>query len=114
MFSTQSHAPELVALGYWRASKDSKEDLPFPSDYVDETWNPAELLFVANYIKRCKPILHWFGFSKCRLCGVRLGASCLSDGVYVFPAQFDHYLLEHDVKPPAEFIAHVLLKKPDA
>lgn len=113
MFSEQPHAPKLIALGYWRRTKDSKENLPFPSDYVDEGWDPKELLFVVNYLRRCKPFIQWLGASGCRLCGKRLGSSCLSDGVYVFPDQFEHYLLEHDVKPPAGFIAHVMRHRAD-
>lgn len=99
---------ELKAIGYWCRNINEKSNLPYPSEFIDENWDKDELLKVAEYIQCCEPIEYWRGFSTCRLCGECLGTTCLSDGTYIFPEKFEHYLLEHNVKPPQEFIDHVL------
>ena len=103
MFSKQSHST-LIALGYWRETFDHISELPFPSTYINEYWNPVELFVVANHIRKATAVNHWKGDAACRLCDERLGSACLSDGKYIFPEKFEHYLIEHDVKPPKEFI----------
>jgi len=44
----------------------------------------------------------------CRLCSKCLGARDRIDGTYVWPEGFEHYLREHGVRPPEEFVRHVL------
>jgi len=96
----------LKALGYW--VNEHHPDLPDPKKYVDLSWDPAERNLVAQYLQKGKVVAAYRGFAPCRMCGVRNGSQCLSDGVYVWPSGFPHYLLEHGVRPPAEFVNHVL------
>jgi hypothetical protein len=37
-----------------------------------------------------------------------MGSTCRSDGTFVWPEGFAHYLEEHAVRPPQEFIQHAL------
>jgi hypothetical protein len=39
-----------------------------------------------------------------------MGSHDLTDGVFVWPEGYAHYIEKHDVKPPREFIEHVLAK----
>lgn len=47
------------------------------------------------------------GVSTCRMCGTPNGAGEFTDGVYVWPEGLAHYVQEHSVRLPAEFLAHV-------
>ena len=48
------------------------------------------------------------GYSPCRICGQQNGALELSDGVFVWPDGLAHYVSDHLVKPPQEFVVHAL------
>lgn len=50
---------------------------------------------------------YYMGYSPCRLCGMNNGALELSDGVYVWPEGLRHYVVDHDVRLPQEFVSHV-------
>lgn len=54
------------------------------------------------------PYTEGLAWSSCRFCGEGNGSACLTDGTYVWPGGFAHYLLNHAVRPPQEFVDHVL------
>lgn len=93
-------------LGYW--ANDRHPELPEPADFIDENWDADERRQVADYLKAGETKTMWRGFSYCRLCDKSLlGTTCLTDGTYTWPEGFAHYIEEHAVKPPEEFLAHV-------
>ncbi len=103
-------------LGYWASSSDpdacqySRKNmtLPWPADFVDETWDENERAQVVAYLKNGEDFEHWKGLSFCRLgCGTISGATCQTDGTYVWPEGFAHYVEKHGVKPPQEFIDEI-------
>ena len=47
------------------------------------------------------------GYSTCRFCGKENGALEVSDGTWYWPDGLAHYLSEHDVRLPREFVEHV-------
>lgn len=92
--------------GYW-GDKDS--DLPHPSDFVDTSWDAQERQLVCAFLQQGVTKYHWRRSPfPCRLCKARVGPKCMSDGVYTWPERFLHYVEVHGVKPPQEFIDHVL------
>ena len=106
-------------IGYWATNSDPKfcsyaqrEDnqLPWPGDFVDTTWDPKERDLVVEYLKKAPKVCHWMGFSYCRLgCEeVDMGVSDHGDGIFVWPEGFSHYVEIHGVRPPEEFVKHVL------
>lgn len=130
----------LKALGYWKPNSDPnlsmpamfrKDDtskvmsLPDPREYIG-VWEDDNIKQrVVSYVKSAPSILHWMGWSECRFgceatasggiyaTGLDLGSTCLSDGVYVWPEGFYHYLDVHNVIPPRVFLMHVLSKSDD-
>lgn len=112
----------LKFLGYWYLNHLPKRwggfkpastlELPDPRDYVDANWTGIEREVIIAYLKNGQPWEHWFGPSWCRFgCDdVRseLGCSDITDGVYVWPSGFAHYVEHHAVKPPQEFLDHVM------
>lgn len=92
---------ELIRIGYW-----SEEVLP----WVDTTWDPKEKNKVIQHLDSGKNKYAWKGTSWCRFnCNERdMGSCCLTDGKYIWPEGFSHYLRVHNVKPSQLFIYHVL------
>ncbi len=87
--------------------------LPFPCDYVNKMWAASERESVLTYLKATTEVFEsWRGNSWCRFreCDGKYiaGYRDFTDGIYVWPEAFPHYIEKHLVKPPDEFVAHVL------
>ena len=83
-----------------------------PRDYADPTWDPAERQPVVTYLEHCYSLGYmnptaaiWCPFG-CRDPSPR-GGETLTDGSWEFPEILIHYVRDHAVKPPDEFLAHV-------
>ena len=50
------------------------------------------------------------GFSPCRMCGRPNGAVEYTDGTYLWPQGLVHYLDDHDVRLPDEFVRHAIAR----
>ena len=105
----------LQPVGYWRDSKDEKtETLPEPHGLVDRYWDPAERKRVIKYLRAGRESVAYKGSSSCRFnCGAsnrQMGYRDLTDGEFVWPEGFAHYVEAHAVKPPAEFLVHIRRK----
>lgn len=101
--SHPSRQTKEKALGYWDGER------LHPKQWVDESWDPTERDLIIAYLQNGESKFRWRGCSWCRFCECRNGSQCLTDGTYIWPQGFTHYLIEHGVKPPQEFIDHVLL-----
>lgn len=106
-----SHTGKGQHIGYWTTSRvNDPFPLPWPGDFVDPDWDSQEAEAVAQYLDSQPDVQHWRGISFCRLdCGyTAMGSTDKSDGIYTWPAGFSHYIRDHKVKPPQEFIDHCL------
>lgn len=113
-FERESNVPSLSCDSGLLIEEDSNVkymDLrPWPepgSSIID----PKDLSKVVDYLNRGFLESFEFGYATCRLCGlsgINMGACSLTDGVFVWPEGLPHYLLEHSVCLPSEFISHVL------
>lgn len=131
--------PGLTPIGYWRSDNQHFPDprvnrktrspeelesdimrykmdrqLPDPRHFVDPTWDPKERNAVIAHLRQGESKARWRGHSWCRFeCGVKdtkMGAQCLTDGTYIWPAGFTHYIEKHDVRPTRDFVNHVLTR----
>lgn len=95
----------MKKIGYWRQYEDSEENLPWPMvrKLPDEVKHKVIL-----YLTRGKTHQAWMGFSNCRLCGCRNGTTCLTDGSFVWPEGYGHYIDKHDVMVDPDLLAHIL------
>jgi hypothetical protein len=103
-------------IGFWLdPSNEATRALPDPRDWVDEDWDPVEREAVTRYLRAGDVHIWVKGYSWCRFrCGIEdwdMGSKTLTDGIYVWPEGLPHYLEVHHVKPPQEFIDHVLTKQ---
>lgn len=99
----------LILVGYWH-SKD-RPDLPDPAWFIDEQWDADTRQRVIDYLKNGKVVRRYMGFSWCRFrCGNgrHNGTNDCSDGVYGWPSGLAHYLKDHAVRLPDEFVTHAL------
>ncbi len=96
----------LRLIGYW--SNDQHPEYPHPTDWTDPSWDEDERDFVVQYLRWGQVAHAYMGLSPCRVCD-RLdnGSLELSDGVYLWPQGLAHYVTDHSVRPPQEFVDHV-------
>ncbi|AKF11327.1 hypothetical protein DB32_008476 [Sandaracinus amylolyticus] len=94
-------------IGYWRSVNERDSSLPDPRDFIDPEWDGAERDVVVDYLRQGRRMAAFHGFSRCRLCGSTNGSQELTDFTYVWPEGYAHYVAEHGVKPPEEFVEHV-------
>jgi hypothetical protein len=92
-------------VGFWRT--ELAESLPEPSDLVDATWEANGRTAIADYLERGFIARAYLGRSTCRLCGSTLGSLTLTDGTYCWPEGLGHYVAEHAVRLPEDFLGHV-------
>jgi hypothetical protein len=97
----------LRAIGFWRSIRDVDATLPDPRDFVDPQWDEDERKRVAEYLRMGRRLRVHEGKSRCRLCGTMTGSDEQTDGTYLWPEGLTHYVAEHAVKLPAEFLDHV-------
>ena len=97
----------LRLIGYWRDAAGTR-DWPNVRDFIDEGWDDDERIGVGLYLQNGLVARAWMGCSPCRLCeNATNGSLDLTDGVYVWPEGLAHYVLDHNVRLPHEFVAHV-------
>lgn len=63
---------------------------------------------LAAYLSASHQRVAFCGSSDCRCCARDNGHEDVSDGTYVWPSGLAHYVADHAVALPAEFVAHVL------
>jgi hypothetical protein len=100
--------PRLI--GYWIRSLDDVYFLP--QEFV-RPMSDVERGKVANYLNCGQEYEHYRGRSWCRfLCNRQMGSREYSDGRWVWPEDLSHYVRDHGVRLPEEFIQHVLAGVP--
>eukprot|EP00752_Nemacystus_decipiens_P001353 g1342.t1 len=121
-----SHTGPLIEVGFWADPRDDRDKRPNPAQLVDEDWGKtAAALAVALYLRSGFLESFELGYSFCRLgcfagsgggsesrgpgnSNKLMGCTTLTDGKYVWPEGLAHYVIEHSVRVPEEFIKHSL------
>jgi hypothetical protein len=92
-------------IGFWASP--GNDDLPNPADFVDGSWDESERQLVDDYLASGQVAAAWIGASRCRLCKRVNGSRDFTDGFFLWPEGLGHYVLDHGVRLPAEFLAHI-------
>jgi len=106
----------MKRVGYW---KDGPVDWrPNPALLVDRAWAESdEGKAVIAYLKSPTVTVReaYFGGSWCRFHCSRpdsqMGSRDMTDGTWIWPEGLVHYVEDHGVRLPAEFVAHVMRKR---
>lgn len=93
-------------IGYW-AGLGGGGIWPDPHDFVDPAWDLSARALVAEHLVRGTRVNVYRGLSPCRFCGRQNGSAELTDGQYCWPEGLADYIVDHDVRLPDEFVAHV-------
>lgn len=95
----------LRRIGHWGDGGIS--DLPDPRAMIFP-WDAMEREDGEDYLRRGFVSLACLGYEACRICGQENGSLELSDGVYCWPEGLYHYVHDHGVGLPREFVDHVI------
>jgi hypothetical protein len=92
--------------------RDQMLQWPDATTHVDPNWREDERRRVGEYLRRGTRVNQSRGISLCRFCERNNGSAELADGVYCWPEGLAHYVSEHDVRLPGEFVGHALSRPP--
>ena len=100
----------LQRVGFWWSTQ--QPNLPHPQNLVDQSWDVSERDRAITYLEECYHLTRiCCGYSWCRFeCGIassKMGNLECTDGVWLFPDGFIHYVRYHGVKPPEKFLMHM-------
>jgi hypothetical protein len=93
-------------VGFWYCEE--MQEGPNPLDFVDSSFDKAKRAILVEYLENGQDHEQWRGFSGCRICGCLNGTKDLTDGEYVWPEGYAHYVKEHNVLPPPAFVRKIL------
>jgi hypothetical protein len=79
-------------------------DLPFPTDFIDTSWDISFRNKLLNILKTANVDEYWLGWSNCRICGIMNGSKCMEINGLVFPEGLSHYIKDHGLRPPDEIL----------
>ncbi len=99
----------MIKIGFWAQVPPNhpasvEGDLPWPSEFYTPNWDDDERLKIAVYLDSGKEHAAYKGWSTCRLCGIMNGSTELTDGKYLWPQGYSHYIREHKIRPPQLFV----------
>jgi hypothetical protein len=102
----------LKAIGFWITSLHDERQ-PAPQELVG-TMPADQRTRLAVYLAAGMTHESYLGLSWCRFgCGIdyaRMGSRDLTDGTWVWPEGLAHYVRDHNIVLPEEFVAHALSK----
>jgi hypothetical protein len=106
---TDFQIQNLKRVGFWWSPEEPK--LPHPREYIDQSWDSLERDRAISYLEQSYHLTRFsLGYSWCRFgCKSKseMGNGECTDGVWLFPEGFLHYVRHHAVIPPHEFLAHM-------
>ena len=98
----------LILIGYWRSRQEPF--WPDPARFVDPDWPASKRTAILDYLNSFEPSGFFFGFSWCRFrCEQQhVGSAEFNDGFWRWPEGLAHYVREHQVRLPDEFVDYAL------
>lgn len=101
-----THSKGLRKVGFWAGNGPENDKYPRVETMIDPSWDQRERVTVLNHMQHGKEHAAYKGWSTCRVCGKQVGSRDFTDGTYVWPEGFAHYITVHNAKPSRDFIEH--------
>lgn len=105
----------LKSIGFWPEKYDEYHP---PLFLVDAAFDESNCKKITEYLTQGEELFAWLGFSHCRFrCEVEndeMGCRDLTDGEWVWPEGFSHYIQNHKLSLPIDFIEHIKSRNYDA
>lgn len=103
----------LILIGFWEGDQNPLKQptkYPHPKYFIDKSWDENVKKQVLAYIRTCtivesEPV---FSHDKCLFTGEQLSNRVLSDGHFLFPENYIHYIEHHDIRPLDYFVRHCI------
>ena len=114
----QKIAETLQSMGYWEEERFLSVLKPTENPRAkQEVLEKVSLMAtkerdaVLSYMNAGELGIAWMGYAGCRICGEQLGTTCqmTPDKKWRFPEKWQHYIVEHNVKPDEEFIKDAMI-----
>jgi hypothetical protein len=115
-------APSFELIGYWCGDRKAfaaahrsqrywnEEEASWwihPKYLVDDNWESVDRPAIVAYLRNASVCAHYRGLSYCRFgCGWN-GSQEQTDGTWRWPEGLAHYVEQHAVTLPDEFVAHM-------
>lgn len=101
-------------IGFWAGQQEEIKEFPRAGDFVDKKFhreNKQGVTLILKYLslEEHEKIHPTKGWSTCRFCKQATPGSCeITDGEYIWPSGYIHYIEKHKVVPPPRFVRKVL------
>jgi hypothetical protein len=93
----------MKEVGFWNNWRNEYPEYPMP---VENKANyNVERMF--DYLSNGVLAGGYRGTSHCRICRVRAGSKEYIDGFFLWPEGLPHYIKEHQIELPSDFVNHV-------
>jgi len=102
----QRERPDYKYIGFWSVHDDEDKYIA-PQLLVDEEWEKEHKDKIIEYLKNGNICARYMGFSRCRFCGNINGSSDYTDGKWIWPTGLAHYVEEHNIRLPKEFVDYM-------
>ena len=89
-------------VGFWHSTTEPHLLKPVPS--LDPWEGKHKFLLGLKATEEMADAVTFKGVSKCRICGCHNGCVEFEYGGFVWPAGLAHYVENHNVMPPKEFV----------
>ncbi len=103
---------DKIKVGFW---KDFPENYNYPGKIIYTEWPEASdtpidpsLLSLLDRAEEQSKSIYYLGFSTCRLCLEKNGSTQHVFKNYTWPSGYRHYIIEHNVKMPNDFVEFLL------
>lgn len=100
----------LKRIGYWFETPGEDTRYPLPQ-LLQADYSTAQRDRLIEYLSQGTRVNQYCGYSWCRfLCGAsdeEMGSAELTDGTWVWPEGLAHYVSEHSVRLPTEFVSTI-------
>jgi len=80
---------------------------PDPARFVDVSWDAEARRRTVRHLESGALVNQYRGISTCRFCDQDNGSAEITDGIYCWPEGLAHYVRQHEVRLPDEFLQHV-------
>lgn len=95
-------------IGFWHSDRETF--FPHPRVFIGEALGLDIKEKLSKHIANSLVLKHYRGASPCRICNKWVGSRENTDGLFIFPEGFAHYISEHDLLPPKIFLEYALGK----
>jgi hypothetical protein len=122
MYITPNNKMNNTKIGFWKSGSEPESESELPSPIISDN------IYGDDFIKKCNEwsnvsvslydprVVHYMGYSNCRICGELNGTKEFTYGGFTFPSGIFHYVTEHNIEIDEEFVQMILnepiIKKP--